>query len=107
MGHTTLVMGYGVASLLAALLIATLGVLIWLWDARHAGPRRVTRRVWCRRFHRMADVEFLERVETGWTVRVVDHCPLRDQLRATGRCCGEHCVLQPALHPRPTAAAAG
>ncbi len=102
MGHANLVLSSGLAALLAALLIASIGVLVWLWDARHAGPRRVARRVWCRRFHRMAEVEFLERVETGWTVRVVDQCPLRETLRARGRSCSEACALQPALQDGAT-----
>lgn len=94
-------MGYSAVSLLAALLILAIGVLVWLWDSRYAGPQRRTRRVWCRRFHRTADVQFLERLETGWTVRVVEKCALRDRLRDEGGCCGEVCALQPALQAPP------
>jgi hypothetical protein len=84
-----------------ALVVVFLGVcvaaLMSMWDRAHVPPHKVMRWVWCPRYERTARVDFIERVQTGFTVRKVEHCPLR----RPGEHCGEGCVWERTVYPAP------
>jgi hypothetical protein len=81
----------------AAVVVILLGIcfalLISTWDRTKVPPHRTVRLVRCPRHGRVAEVEFMEQVRTGMTMRTVVHCPVR----SSGERCGEECVWEAEL----------
>lgn len=81
---------YIVAGLSVAIFLALcVAVMYSMRDSRSAPSRVVSRSVWCAPHRECAAVDFVERVETGLTIRSVERCSLRGEHEH----CAEDCVL--------------
>lgn len=77
------VFALGLVLLLSLCLLA----LFEIRDRQWTPPHPVSESVWCPAHGQRVVVDFVERVETGLTLRSVEHCPLR----GAGERCGEEC----------------
>ena len=98
-------------ALVSLLLLVCVAALFLMRDPESAPPRAVSRSVWCAPNRRHTTVDFVERVETGLPVRIVQRC----ELRGAGQPCNQECCdlsfdetrLQPpakTAHRLPTSA---
>ena len=76
-------------------LAAIVAVLFYLRDPARVARHNVARAVRCPRHGRTVVVDFSERVQTGFAIRQVRHCPLRRE----GEDCGEDCVWESVVAP--------
>lgn len=85
--------------LIVVLLALCCLALVLMADTTHVAPHAVVRQVRCSRYGRIAQVEFIERVQSGLCLRSVRHC----SLRRAGEHCGEACAWEPMRPPAPPA----